>query len=341
MAGKKAMSLPLSIRQNWVNVNDDLSLRRQCQLAGVSRSTYYYEPVPESDENLHLMRLMDEHYLKHPEFGSPRMTDWLRDQGYRVNQKRIARLMQLMGIQAITPGPHTSKPAPQHKIYPYLLRGVRIERVNQVWSIDITYIPMKHGFMYLVVVIDWYSRFVLAWELSNSLDSDFCVRALERALEYGTPEIFNSDQGAQFTSEAFTNVLLSKGIRISMDGRGRALDNVYIERLWWTVKYEEVYPKCYKDGHQLYKGLMLYFDYYNEERKHSAIDKQTPSDVFMKGLIVNMEAMPSLRSALDPTDRPFGDGLRSATALEEGGSLAATGTKMEPQVPLKNGRSVV
>ena len=191
--------------------------------------------------------------------------------------------MQRMGLKAITPGPHTSKPAPEHKVYPYLLRGVEIERVNQVWSSDITYIPMKHGFMYLSAVIDWYSRYVLSWELSNSLDSLFCVTALERALEHGTPEIFNTDQGSQFTSDAFTSVVLNKQIKLSMDGRGRALDNVFIERLWWTLKYEDVYPKAYTDGHALYRGLDSYFGYFNGERKHTSLNKQTPSEVFIKG----------------------------------------------------------
>jgi len=226
------------------------------------------------------MRLIDEQYLKHPEFGYPRMTDWLQDKGYLVNHKRIARLMRIMGIQAITPGPHTSKPAPEHKIYPYLLRNVSIDQVGQVWSMDITYIPMRSGFMYLAAVIDWYSRYVLAWELSNSMESLFCVDALKHALTMGRPEIFNTDQGAQFTSEAFTGVLLDENIAISMDGRGRALDNVFIERLWWTVKYEEVYPKSYEDGHALYRGLSRYFDYYNRERKHSSLDKQTPFEIF-------------------------------------------------------------
>lgn len=309
------MSLPISTRLKWVDPASGLSIRRQCLLAGISRAAFYYEASPESEENLLLMRLIDEQFMRHPEYGSPRMTDWLRDQGHAVNQKRVARLMRVMGLQAITPGPHTSRPSPGHKIYPYLLRGTKIERVNQVWSTDITYIPMKHGFMYLAAVIDWHSRYVLSWELSNTLDSDFCVRALNKALEYGTPEIFNTDQGAQFTSEAFTSVLLEKGISISMDGRGRALDNVFIERLWWTLKYEEIYPKCYEDGHTLYKGVSTYFDYYNEERKHSALDKRTPSDVFMEGVVgSNLNQMPSLRSALDPPGRPFGDGLRSATA---------------------------
>ncbi len=229
------------------------------------------------------MRLIDEQYLRHPEFGYPRMTDWLCDQGHYVNRKRVARLMQRMGLQAITPGPHTSKPAPGHKVYPYLLRGVEIERVNQVWSTDITYIPMRHGFMYLSAVIDWYSRYVLSWELSNSLDSLFCIEALERALEQDTPEIFNTDQGSQFTSNAFTEVLLDKQIALSMDGRGRAIDNVFVERLWWTLKYEDVYPKAYSDGHSLYQGLDRYFSYYNCERKHSALGKQTPAEVFGDG----------------------------------------------------------
>ena len=226
------------------------------------------------------MRLIDEQYLRHPEFGYPRMTDWLQNEGHRANHKRVARLMQIMGLQAITPGPHTSKPAPGHKIYPYLLRNMSIEQVGQVWSMDITYIPMRYGFMYLAAVIDWYSRYVLAWELSNTMESLFCVAALQHALTKGNPTIFNTDQGAQFTSEAFTGVLLDQNIAISMDGRGRALDNVFIERLWWTVKYEDVYPKAYSDGHTLHRGLSRYFAYYNKERKHSSLDKQTPFEVF-------------------------------------------------------------
>ena len=281
MARKKALSLPLLVRKEWVERDPQYSIRRQCRLAGISRSVIYSEPASETEANLALMRLIDEQYMRHPEFGYPRMTDWLRDQGHKVNHKRIARLMRLMGLQAITPGPHTSKPAPEHKIYPYLLRGVNIDRVGQVWSTDITYIPMQFGFMYLAAVIDWYSRYVLAWTLSNSLDTLFCIDALEQALTKGIPEIFNTDQGAQFTSEAFTKVLLDrKDIAISMDGRGRALDNAFIERLWWTVKYENVYPKCYSDGHELYHGLSRFFDYYNRERKHSALGKRTPFEVF-------------------------------------------------------------
>lgn len=249
-------------------------------MAGLSRTSFYYEPVPESDENLMLMRLIDEQYMRHPEYGSPRMTDWLSDQGHAVNNKRVARLMRLMGLQAITPGPHTSKPSSNHKIYPYLLRGVKINKTNQVWSTDITYIPMWKGFMYLVAVIDWYSRYVITWEISNSMENSFCVCALEKALGKGTPSTFNTDQGSQFTSHEFVDKLLSKDILVSMDGRGRALDNVFIERLWWTVKYENIYPKDYTDGKTLYEGLKKYFRYYNEERKHSSLDKRTPAEVF-------------------------------------------------------------
>jgi len=245
----------------------------------------YYKPVGEAETNLVLMRLIDEQYLRHPEFGYPRMTDWLQDKGYPVNHKRVARLMQIMGLQAITPGPHTSKPAPEHKIYPYLLRNLTIDHVGQVWSTDITYIPMRYGFMFLTAIIDWYSRYVLAWELSNTMETLFCVDALKHALTKGTPEIFNTDQGSQFTSEAFTDVLLEKNIAISMDGRGRALDNAFIERLWWTVKYEDIYPKSYTDGHALYRGLKRWFDYYNRERKHSALDKRTPHEVFFGATI--------------------------------------------------------
>ena len=279
------MILPLSTRRSWVVPDPGYSLRRQCRLAGVPRSGIYYEPSPETAENLLLMRLIYEQYLRHSEFGAPRMTDWLRDEGHEVNHKRVARLMQRMGLQAITPGPHTSKPAQGHTIYPYLLRNVAIERVNQVWSTDITYIPMQNGYMYLTAVIDWYSRYVLAWQLSNTMESLFCIDALEHALTQGTPEIFNTDQGSQFTSNAFTGVLLDGNITISMDGRGRALDNVFIERLWWTVKYEKVYPESYADGHALHQGLESYFDYYNHERKHSALDKRPPAEVFMEGAV--------------------------------------------------------
>lgn len=277
------MSLPIATRRSWLNPNSEYSLRRQCRLAGISRSHCFYEPVSESPKNLLLMRAIDERYMEHPEFGSPRMTDWVNKQGYCVNQKRIARLMKLMGIQAITPGPHTSKPAKGHKIYPYLLRNIEINRVRQVWSTDITYVPMQNGYLYLTAVIDWYSRFILSWELSNSMESTFCVSALKEAItRFGVPEIFNTDQGSQYTSEEFTSVLLDKNIEISMDGRGRALDNVFIERLWWTVKYENIFPRAYEDGLKLYSGLEKYFKYYNCEREHSSLKKQTPSEVFFE-----------------------------------------------------------
>ena len=283
MAQQKALSLPLATRRAWVEPSPDYSVRWQCKLAGVPRSGCNSEAAAQTEQNLLLMRLIDQGYMRHPVFGSPRMTDWLRDEGHPVNRKRLARLMQLMGLRAITPGPHTSQPVSGHKIYPYLLGQVEIERVNQVWSTDITYLPMRHGFMYLAAVIDWPSRYVLCWELSNTLESLFCVAALERALERGRPEVFNTDPGAQFTSEAFTGVLLDKQIAISMDGRGRALDNAFIERLWWRVKYENVSPREYADGHGLHRGLSQYFDYYNHERKHSKLDKRTPAEVFHAG----------------------------------------------------------
>lgn len=239
----------MSERMNWVEPPVDLSIRRQCDLLGINRSSYYYEPCGESPENLLYMRLIDEQYTATPFYGVPRMTAMLRREGYEVNPKRVDRLMKLMDIQAIYPKKNLSKPAPGHKIYPYLLRGLAIDRPNQVWSTDITYVRMLKGFMYLCVIMDWYSRYVLSWRLSNSLDAGFCVEALEEALSLGIrPEIFNSDQGSQFTSDAFTGVLLNNGIRISMDGRGRALDNVFVERLWRTVKQEHIYLYEYEDG---------------------------------------------------------------------------------------------
>lgn len=257
----------------------ELSIRRQCQLLDLNRATYYYRPAAESEENLALMRLIDEQYLRTPFYGYPRMTVSLRQQGYTVNHKRVARLMQLMGLQALTPKPRTTLVAPGHKVYPYLLRGLRITRPNQVWSTDITYIPMQHGFMYLVAVMDWYSRYVLTWELSNTLDGQFCLAALEEALIQGTPEIFNTDQGAQFTAQAFTERLEKAQIRVSMDGRGRALDNVFLERLWRTVKYEEVYLHAYATVIDLEQSLERYFQFYNHERPHQSLKYATPVKV--------------------------------------------------------------
>lgn len=257
-----------------------LSISRQCQLLGLNRSSFYYKPQPIKLEDLELMRLIDEQYLKTPSYGSRSMTRHFRRQGRKVNRKRIQRLMRLMGIDAIYPKPHTSRPHPEHKIFPYLLRNLAIDHVNQVWSSDITYIPMARGFMYLVVVMDWYSRKILSWRVSNTLESDFCVHALNDALShYGTPEIFNTDQGAQFTSNDFTQTLKDSGIAISMDGRGRCQDNIFVERLWWTIKYHYLYLHSFETGSQLRRGLSHWIQYYNEERGHSSLDDRTPDEV--------------------------------------------------------------
>lgn len=223
------------------------------------------------------MRRIDAQYLDKPFYGVPRMTWWLNAQGYGVNHKRVARLMRLIGLQATLPGPHTSRPRPEHVKYPYLLRELTIDAPGQVWCADITFVPMRRGFLYLVAVMDWFSRFVIAWDLSNSLESSFCVDVLQRALKKGRPGIFNTDQGCQFTSAEFTGTLLRAGVRISMDGRGRALDNVFIERLWRSVKYEDLYLRDYADGHELYAGLKRYFRFYNHQRPHSALGNQTPA----------------------------------------------------------------
>jgi putative transposase len=256
-----------------------LSVRRQCELIGLNRSSFYYQPVGESAYNLMLMRLIDEQYLRAPVYGWPRITAWLRRQGHAVNPKRVRRLMRLMGLQAIYPKPRTSIPAPGHKHYPYLLRGLKITHPVQVWSADITYVPLRHGFLYLVAVIDWFSRYVLAWQLSNTLDGLFCQVALRQALQQGQPEIFNTDQGAQFTAAEFTDILETADIRISMDGRGRALDNVFVERLWRTVKYEHLYLMDYDAVPDLETGLDGYFHFYNHERLHQSLDYCTPAEV--------------------------------------------------------------
>lgn len=257
----------------------DLSIRRQCDLIELSRASYYYEAASESAENLHLMRLVDEEYMRHPFLGSRRMTEYLRRQGEAVNRKRIQRLMRIMGIEAIYPKPKLSKAHPEDKVYPYLLRGLEITAPGQVWSTDITYVPMPRGFMYLVAVIDWYSRYVLSWQLSNTLDGSFCLDALEQALDRGTPEIFNTDQGVQFTAARFTRCLESANIRISMDGRGRCLDNIFIERLWRSVKYEDIYLHAYEDVPALEGGLTTYFGYYNEQRPHQSLGYRTPAEM--------------------------------------------------------------
>jgi putative transposase len=265
----------------------ELSVRRQCELLRVSRSGLYYEPVPTSPEELALMRRIDELHLKHPFYGSRKLSDVLRKEGREANRKRIQRLMRLIGIEAMAPKPRTSEPHPEHAVYPYLLRGLTISRVNHVWATDITYIPMKAGFLYLVAIMDWYSRRVLSWRLSNTLDSSFCVDALEEALaRFGPPEIFNTDQGAQFTADAFTKVLRDRGIAISMDGKGRCLDNVFVERLWRSLKYEEVYLHAYDSGVAARAGISRYLDFYNDERPHQALGYQTPA-AFYRGLARN------------------------------------------------------
>jgi len=257
----------------------EISVRRQCELIGLNRSSLYYEPAGESEYNLLLMRLIDEQYTKTPFYGWPRMTVYLRNKGYLINHKRVQRLMSLMGLQAIYPKPKTSKPGPGHQVYPYLLRGLEITRPNQVWCADITYVPMTRGFMYLVAVMDWFSRYVLAWQLSNTLDGQFCQVALHQALQLATPEIFNSDQGVQFTADAFTSVLEVAGVRISMDSRGRFLDNIFVERLWRTVKYEHLYLIDYDEVPELEAGLAAYFHFYDYERPHQSLGYRTPAEV--------------------------------------------------------------
>ena len=257
-----------------------LSVRRQCELLGVNRSNVYYRPVGESKENLMLMRLIDEEYTRHPFYGSRKLTFWLWEQGWEVNRKRVARLMERMGIQAVYPKPKLSQPGEAHKIYPYLLEGVTVTRVNQVWSTDITYIRMAEGFLYLVAVMDWFSRFVLSWALSLTLELGFCLAALKRAFRWGRPEIFNSDQGSQFTGEKFTGELEARGIMVSMDGRGRCLDNIFIERLWRSLKYEEVYLRDYELVPEAEAGIGKWFHFYNYQRMHQSLDYRTPARIY-------------------------------------------------------------
>jgi putative transposase len=257
-----------------------LTICRQCELLGLGRSSFYYEPVRETEDNLKLMRLIDEQYTAVPVYGSRRMTAWLHGQGHVVNRKRVQRLMRVMGLEAIYPKPKLSVAGQGHKVFPYLLRDVKIERVDQVWSTDITYVPMASGFMYLAAVIDWFSRYVIAWRLSNTLDGSFCVELLDEALAQGRPEVFNTDQGVQFTAEAFTSRLVAAGVKVSMDGKGRCLDNVFVERLWRTVKYEDIYLRCYETVPQLTLGLVRYFPFYNEERLHQSLGYRTPAAIY-------------------------------------------------------------
>lgn len=275
----------MTTRRTLVEANTDPSMRRQCELLGVNRSSLYYEAVRPDAEELALMRRLDELHLKYPFYGSRKLTQTLKAEGRDVNRKRVQRLMRVMGLESTAPKPNTSKPSPGHAKYPYLLRNLKVSRVNQVWAADITYIPMAHGFIYLVAIIDWYSRRVLAWRVSNSLEPNFCVEALEEALtHYGCPEIFNTDQGSQFTAEEFISVLLTLGIQISMDGKGRWLDNVFIERLWRSLKYEEVYLHAYDTVAAAREGIAHYFDFFNNERPHEALGYQTPASFYDGGL---------------------------------------------------------
>ena len=257
-----------------------MSIAEQCELLGLARSSYYYASVPESAENLRLMRRIDEQYLATPFYGSRRMAKHLLRAGQRVNRKRVQRLMRMMGLEGLFPGRKTTLPAAGHKVYPYLLRGLTIDRPNQVWCSDITYVPLRCGFLYLVAVMDWFSRHVLAWQLSNTLDATFCVEAAEAALAQGRPEIFNTDQGAQFTSAAFTSLLVRHCVAISMDGRGRVTDNIFIERLWRSLKYEEIYLKDHATGADVSDGLTGWFDLYTHRRPHQALGYRTPFEVY-------------------------------------------------------------
>lgn len=259
-----------------------ISVSRQCAVLGLARSSFYYRKRPESELNRTLMNLIDEQYTKTPFYGVPRMTAWLNRRGYAVNHKRVARLMKTMGLEAVHPKRKTSMPNKEHKVYPYLLRGFDIDRPDHVWCTDLTYIRMLHGFVYLVAIMDWYSRYVLSWELSITMDKQFCLDALDTALAGSNPLIFNSDQGSQFTSSEFTGRLESRGVAVSMDGRGRVFDNIFIERLWRTVKYEEVYLHSYETVAEARSNLARYFAFYNMERIHSSLGNLTPYEVYFK-----------------------------------------------------------
>jgi putative transposase len=272
--------LSVEKRKSWIDPSDGvLSLARQCAILDVARSSWYYRPVAASGEDLVLLNLIDEEYTKRPFYGSRKILVTLQVMGYVINRKRVQRLMRILGVSGIVPGPNTSKRNQAHKVYPYLLTGLEIVRPNQVWSTDITYIRLAHGFVYLVAVIDWFSRYVVAWRLSNSLDTSFCLEALEEALRHGMPDIFNTDQGVQFTSDEFTGCLKEHQIKISMDSKGRALDNIFVERLWRSVKYEDIYIKGYGTMKEAYEGLKQYFQFYNNERYHQSLDYKTPWEV--------------------------------------------------------------
>ena len=307
-----------SLRQAMIDRgHKQLSLVRQCTLLNISRASVYYRPVSTRAEDLELMARMDRQYLKTPFYGSRRMKAWLLAEGYLVSRSKVRRLMRLMGLEAIYRRPNTSKPAPGHRVYPYVLKGVDVNRVDQVWAADITYIPMAQGFLYLVAIMDWHSRHVLAWKLSNTMDTDFCVTALEAALGKGRPEVFNTDQGAQFTSDAFTQTLQERGIRVSMDGKGRYLDNIFVERLWRSIKYEEVYLKAYQTVAEARVGINAYLEFYNRRRPHQSLGYRTPAQVYQKGQAEKRVAAqePGLTSGLVKPSVGAGDSLNLALRL--------------------------
>lgn len=267
-------------RLKWIEKDSPKSIREQCALLGIPRSSFYYQPVPETALNLELMTLIDKQYLETPFYGRNKYMEHLKKQGYQVNHKRVERLLKGMGITATVPGPLTTIANKAHQKYPYLLKGVSIEHCNQVWAADITWIPTADGYLYLVAVIDWYSRYILSWALSDSLTSDFCINALEDAFGHGTPKIFNTDQGVQFTSGDFTELLNCREILISMDGRGRYADNIIVERFWRSVKYEEVYLNRYETGEEAHNGLSEYIKFYNEKRMHQSLSYRTPAEIY-------------------------------------------------------------
>ena len=330
------------IRHGWIDAGNALAVVRQCELVGVSRATVYAQqkakPVDESD--LRLSRLIDEEYApqeiplgdtRHPFYGSRKRVIFLKTGGHLVNRKRVRRLMQQMGLAGMAPGPNTSRPHPAHKVYPYLLRGVPVFRPNQVWSADITYIRLAHGFAYLVAIIDWYSRRVLSWRISNSMEAVFCVDCLEDALRHhGRPEIFNSDQGAQFTSAAFTDVLKREGVVISMDGRGRAFDNIFVERLWRSVKHEDVYLKGYASMGELLVGLTEYFAFYNGERPHQSLRQKTPDVVYRSAIGGGAMIVDKFGGAMEEPPVPLRSTADSSITKARSEATATTQSKAKP-----------
>jgi putative transposase len=334
------------IRQRWIDTDAaaTLAVTRQCALAGVSRATLYARQKPrrvdEGDELL--KRLIDEEYTRHPFYGSRKMAVYLARCGHSVNRKRAQRLMRAMGLQGMAPGPNTRRAHPKHKVYPYLLRGVPIDRPNQVWSTDITYIRLARGFAYLVAIIDWYSRRVLSWRISNTMDAAFCVDCLEDALGvYGKPEVFNSDQGSQFTSEAFTGVLKREGVAISMDGRGRAFDNIFVERLWRSVKHEDVYLNGYATMGELLTGLTRYFAFYNSERAHQGLGNRTPEAVYQSSegggamIVDKYGSAPGLPIALRSTGTAFDEVRLKISGMQDTKTGAAPSSCVKNRVQLK------